>query len=280
MNNQYLEVTWTFHPENEESEILASYLFDIGFETFQEDENELKAYISADAFNEITFLETLSVIPVSADLTSYKIQPVSNQNWNEEWEKNFQPVVIIDRITIRASFHQIPVKTQYEIIIDPKMSFGTGHHETTAGMLEMMMKIDFSEKTVIDMGCGTAILSVFAEKLGAKLVVTIDNDPVCIENSLQNIALNDCSKIKVFLGEAAIINDYSVDIILANINRNILLNDISAYSKTLLNGGLLLMSGFYRHDFQSIDSECKKNELGCIEKIEINDWIICLYKKS
>lgn len=280
MHNQYLEVTWAFHPENEESEILASYLFDIGFETFQEDENELKAYISADAFNEITFLETLSVIPVSADLTAYKIQPVSNQNWNEEWEKNFQPVVIKEKITIRATFHEIPVNTQYEIIIDPKMSFGTGHHETTAGMLEMMLNIDFSDKSVIDMGCGTGILSVIAEKLGAKSVIAIDNDPVCIDNSLQNITLNGSSKINVILGEAEILKDFSVDIILANINRNILLNDLSAYSKALTNGGYLLTSGFYRQDFQSIDSEAKNNELEFVERNEINDWIICVYKKS
>lgn len=279
MNKNYLEVTWPSYMPQNETEILISYLFDIGFEAFHEDESSFKAYIDQSVFNEVMFLETLSQVPVHSDLTDYQVNVMPDKNWNEDWELNFSPVIISDKITIRAPFHDVQVETPHEIIILPKMSFGTGHHETTSGMLEMMMTINFKNMTVVDMGSGTGILAVFAEKLGATSVVAIDNDPVCIENSNEILELNNSQNIQVIYGDAGVLDNLKADIILANINRNILLNDISSYAKVLSKGGRLMMSGFYKHDLDLIDDECTshgfKNTLHSIK----NNWIICLYEK-
>ncbi len=279
MNKNYLEITWPNYLPQDESEILISFLFDIGFEAFQEEEHAFKAYIDSAVFNEIMFVETLSQVPVNSDLSNYQISLMPEKNWNEDWESHFTPVSIAGTITVRAPFHNISVQTPYEIIIQPKMSFGTGHHETTSGMLEMMLQVDFRNKKVIDMGSGTGILAVFAEKLGALSVTAIDNDPVCIDNSKEIFLLNNSKNIDVLLGDANSLKNMNTDVILANINRNILLSDIRMYSEILKKGGLLMMSGFYKHDLDLINEECRLNELKYIRHNVNNNWIICLYEK-
>jgi ribosomal protein L11 methyltransferase len=278
MNKPFLQITWPVFLSQNEAEFLISYLSELGFEAFHEDDNEFRAYVEKSIFDEQQFKEVLAKVPVDADLTNYLIENQEDKNWNEEWESNFHPVYIGDMITVRAPFHHIEVSTPYEIIIQPKMSFGTGHHETTAGMMEMMCEQDFKGKSVIDMGCGTAILSVLAEKLGAHIVIAIDNDPVCTENSAEIISLNHCKYINVNEGDAETLKTITADILLANINRNILLNDIHRYRQVLFSGGLLMLSGFYTHDFAIIDEECRKNGFSLSKQLVKNNWTICLYK--
>jgi len=280
MNKSFLKIIWPLFLSQNEAEFLVSYLSEIGFEAFHEDDSQFNAYIDKNIFDEDLLKNVLSVIPVKANLSSYLIEEQEDKNWNEEWESNFQPVYVGDKITVRAPFHQIETTTPHEIIIQPKMSFGTGHHETTFGMMEMMCKQDFSDKTVVDMGCGTSILSVLAEKLGANAVLAVDNDPVCIENSSEIISLNQCKRIEVVLGDADALKPQSADIILANINRNILLNDIHKYRKALNSGGMLMLSGFYNHDADIINDECLQNNLLPIMQHEINGWTIYLYKTT
>jgi ribosomal protein L11 methyltransferase len=280
MDKRFLEICWTTFIPQEESEILISYLLEIGFEAFHEDEFVFRAYIDSNLFNNEVLKDELKRISISSNIHDYTICELPEKNWNEEWEKNFSPVLILDQITIRAPFHDIEMRTPYEIIIEPKMSFGTGHHETTSGMLEMMLRLDFKEKKVIDMGAGTGILAVFAEKLGATEVVAIDHDYVCIENSEQILGLNHCINIKVLHGDSNLLSELNADIILANINRNVLLNDIKTYSASLSMNGFLLLSGFYEDDFSLIDSECIQNGLKLHDQLKKNNWMICIYKLS
>ncbi len=278
MSEKYLEIFWQYHIPEEEVEILVSLLDHAGFNSFYEDENVFRAYIEKTLFNEVEMLRILSFFNFSFPVNDFVIFEMPDKNWNELWEKKFNPVQIGGFLTIKAPFHTISSRTEYEIIIEPKMSFGTGHHETTSGMLEMMHTLDFKERKVIDMGCGTGILAVFAEILGARSVVAIDNDPVCIDNSIEIIKLNDCQNIVVKLGDASVLEEIKCDIFLANINRNILLNDIRNYRRTLSSGGLLMMSGFYSDDLGMIDEECKKHGFEAVSHIKKNNWIICLYK--
>jgi ribosomal protein L11 methyltransferase len=274
----FIEIVWPQYFTSEESEILISFLDLIGFEAFHEDDGFFRAYVDVEVYNSQTLSETLSNIPIEKDLTTFKVSQLPDKNWNEAWESEFTTVQIGDFLKIRAPFHTIETRSQFEIIIEPKMSFGTGHHETTSGMLEMMYEIDFTGKSVIDMGSGTGILSVFAEKLGAASVIAIDNDPVCIENSREIIELNSSHCIKVLSGESSALEGLNCDILLANINRNILLNDIKEYKKTLKVGGLLMMSGFYSHDLGMIHEECILHGFQSVQVKTKNNWIICLYK--
>jgi len=278
MNNKYYQISWNQLFSSDESEILISFLNEIGFEAFHEDDTVFKSYIDIELFDEDVLKETLNMLPFGIDLTEYIIEEMPDINWNSQWETNFTPVVIENHVTVKAPFHNIETKTPYEIIIEPKMSFGTGHHETTSGMLSMMSEISFKGKTVIDMGCGTSILAVYASMLGAKHVLAIDIDNQCIINSLEIIELNKVANIHVMQGDIEALEDKSGDIILANINRNILLNQIKTYRKVLPNGGLLMMSGFYEHDLGMIDEECQNSGFEQISNNTNNNWIICLYK--
>ena len=194
-------------------------------------------------------------------------------NWNEEWEKNFEPIVIADACAVRAPFHK-PFNVQYEIVIEPKMSFGTGHHETTFMMLQFILENTFEGKTVLDMGCGTAVLAILAEMRGASKVDAIDIDDWCVENSEENVLRNHCKYISVKLGDASVLpTSETYDTIIANINRNILLNDMEIYSKGLKMGGELYLSGFYKEDLPIIIECCNKLGLQFVENKEKNNWI-------
>ena len=203
---------------------------------------------------------------------SYTFENIEPTNWNEEWEKNFNPIIVDDVCSVRAPFHEKP-NTQYDIIIEPKMSFGTGHHETTHMMIQHILKNDFEDKSVLDMGCGTGVLAILAEMKGAKNIDAVDYDNWCYLNSLENVERNNCKNITVIEGDASILKSKKYDIIIANINRNILLNDMKTYVSCLNKNGILFLSGFYNEDILVIKEECERQMLKFEEKLERNNWI-------
>ena len=245
----YVEYDFTITPTSETAaEILVAELAEVGFESFVDTERGLLAYVQ---------------------------EPL--------WHKdilNFSPITVGDLCTVRATFHEA-ANTPYEIIIDPKMSFGTGHHETTYMMLQFLLKEDLSHKKVLDMGCGTSVLAIMAEKRGATDVTAIDIDEWCVENSAENIARNACKHIQVLLGDASALAQFNhFDFIIANINRNILLSDIPLYTNVLADEGILLLSGFYESDMPAIVEKAKECGLSFVENIERNNWVAVKLKKT
>ena len=252
-------------------EILIAELGAAGFESFTENEDRLIAYIqkkdwNSEILNDIQLLQSEEVV------ISYDIKEIEQVNWNSEWEKNFEPIQVDGLVSIRAPFHEDP-HLKYDIVIEPKMSFGTGHHETTHLMIQHLMDMDLKGKTVLDMGCGTGILAIFAEMKGAKLLDAIDIDNWCYENSLENVERNHCEHISVFEGDASLLKDKKYDVIIANINRNILLQDIGTYAKSLNENGTLLLSGFYTEDIPVIAAEAGKYHLKLKKKRTRNNWV-------
>ena len=253
-------------------EILVAELGAIGFESFTEtDDGGLSAYIQSDDWSE-GILDQVQIL--SSDEVDFEVEreDIEQVNWNEEWEKNFEPIEVLGRVSVRAPFHK-GEDLEYNIVIEPKMSFGTGHHETTHLMIEHLLEVDLKDKSVLDMGCGTGILAIFSEMRGASEVEAIDIDPWCYENSVENVARNNCHRIKVFEGDAGLLTDQSFDVVIANINRNILLEDMSKYVRCLNPGGLLLLSGFYREDVDKIDSKAVELGLELLSQKERNRWV-------
>ena len=223
-------------------------------------------------------MDTIFILNSDEFLIQYTKNEVEQTNWNAEWEKNFKPIQVDDLVSIRAPFHENP-HLKYDIVIVPKMSFGTGHHETTHMMVQHLLALDLENKKVLDMGCGTGILAIFAEMKGANPVDAIDIDAWCYENSLENIARNNCSHITVFEGDSALLIDKKYDVIIANINRNILLEDMNIYANCLHENGVLLLSGFYQEDISMIDAEVSKYNLKLESFIERNNWVALKYNK-
>jgi ribosomal protein L11 methyltransferase len=263
------------------SEILLAELADSGYDSFAETVEGLDAYIEEDKFKEE---DLLNVIEKYRNVFSvdYSVHKMENKNWNEEWEKNFSPVVVADKCLIRASFHVPQPQYPYEIIINPKMSFGTGHHETTSMMIENQLETDHEGKKVMDAGSGTGILSVMASKLGAENIMAFDVEDWAFENLKENIQLNHCLNIEAALGDINKVkhlhNQY--DIILANINKNVLLEEIKAYSSKLRTGGILMLSGFYLEDTDDIIAEAKKFFLEKNVLKEKNRWASLIFHKK
>lgn len=271
----YIEVNFTCNPNNETvRDILSAMLAEIGFESFIESEQGIAGYIPEGMFEDNSINNVLSDFPIEAEIT-YESKEIKDRNWNEEWEKNyFNPLIIDDRCVIQSTFHNVPATYEYNILIDPKMSFGTGHHQTTELMIREILKEDFCGKTVLDMGCGTAILAILASMRGAKSVTAIDIDQWAYDNALENLELNNIRNVSVHIGGAELLNgNETYDIILANINRNILLNDIQAYASVLNNGGILFMSGFYVEDIPAIKTECEKYSLSFCYNTEKENWV-------
>ena len=244
----YIEIDFVCRPHDEVvTEVLSATLGEIGFESFVDTELGIKAYIQTQVFDKGALDSLLSDFPVEASF-DYKISEVEDRNWNEEWEKNyFQPLVIDDRCIIQSTFHNAPATYEYNIYIDPKMAFGTGHHQTTELMIREILNEDFSGKSLLDMGCGTAILAILASMRGADPIEAIDIDEWAYDNAKENLNLNKVSNIELKIGGADLLHaDKTFDVILANINRNILLNDINVYVSVLNKGGTLYMSGFYK----------------------------------
>lgn len=255
-------------------DLLATYLGEIGFESFEETDNGILAYIDDQLFDEKLLEQLVKNFPYTSDI-QYKITEIQQVNWNEEWEKNFfEPIIIDNECLIHSTFHKDIPKAKYDIIIDPKMAFGTGHHETTSLMIAEILKMDLEGKSVLDMGCGTAVLAILAAMKGAKPVTAIDIDTWCIENSLENIEKNGVGEILVLLGDASLLEGKHYDIIIANINRNILLADIKKYSACLSKGGMLYMSGFYTEDIPLIEKEANNHHLILKGFKEKNNWAV------
>lgn len=272
MSQIYIEYNFKVTPLQPASEILIAELGYAGFESFVEHEEGVLAYIQKSAWSE-SILEGIQILESDEFSISFQKKEIEQVNWNEEWEKNFQPIVIDDVCAVRAPFHEA-FNVNYEIVIEPKMSFGTGHHETTFMMLQHILENNFTGKKVLDMGCGTAVLAILAEMKGAVRLDAVDIDEWCVENSEENINRNNCSKIKVLLGDASVIpQSEKYDTIIANINRNILIDDMEHYAAVLKDDGELYLSGFYSEDLELITSTCNNLGLTFVEKKERNNWI-------
>jgi ribosomal protein L11 methyltransferase len=269
----FIQVDFSIQPYEEYiADVLASELGEIGFDTFVPVENGLQAFISEKLFNELILSQLISDFSFETSI-DYKVTQIASKNWNEEWEKHyFEPIIIDDACVIHSSFHKDIPKAQYDIVIDPKMSFGTGHHETTSLMLGELLQMQLQGKRMLDMGCGTSVLAILAAMRGAASVLAVDIDSWCTENSLENIALNNVSGIEVVQGGAEVLQGNKFDIILANINRNILLADMETYSLCLQPGGELYMSGFYNEDIAIIEAEANRVGLSLISFKLKNNW--------
>lgn len=277
MDTIYVGYEFTVSPKEPGTEILIAQLGLAGFESFVENENGISAYIQQKDWDE-NILDNVQILTSNEFEIEYTKLVIPQTNWNSEWEKNFSPIQVNGVVSVRASFHKNP-NLKYDIIIEPKMSFGTGHHETTHMMLQHLLGTDLQNKKVLDMGCGTGILAIFAEMKGAKQIDAIDIDNWCYLNSLENIEKNNCKNISVFEGDATLLKNKKYDVIIANINRNILLNDMQAYNNSLNEGGILLLSGFYAEDIPVIDDAATQYNLKLNLTIEQNNWVALKYLK-
>ena len=278
MDNIYIEYIFEVEPKEPATEILIAELGFASFESFVENENGVTAYIQKEDWNS-EILEHITILNSDEFSISFSKKEIEQTNWNSEWEKNFEAIQVDDLVSIRAPFHD-DKKLQYDIVIEPKMSFGTGHHETTHMMIQHLLTLDLENKATLDMGCGTGILAIFAEMKGAKPLDGIDIDHWCYLNSIENAERNNCKHISFYEGDASLLKDQKYDVIIANINRNILLADMKTYTNCLLENGVLLLSGFYKEDIPTIDAEVSKYGLQLQNTIERNNWVSLKYFKS
>ncbi|MGL4519248.1 MAG: 50S ribosomal protein L11 methyltransferase [Phocaeicola sp.] len=272
---KYIEVTCTTLPHTEAAnDVLSALLGEIGFESFVTCDEGQKAYIQAALLDEAALKEVISTFPLPDVAINYTMQEVEEKNWNEEWEKNyFQPIVIGDRCVIHSTFHKDTPKADYEILINPQMAFGTGHHETTSSIIHELLDADLKDKRVLDMGCGTSILAILARMRGAREAVAIDIDDWCVNNSRDNIELNNLTNIEVLWGDAALLaNQAPFDVVIANINRNILLADMEKYVARMQPGSELFMSGFYVEDIAAIREKAEMLGMEFVHHREKNNW--------
>ena len=274
----YLEFDFKVVPVILGSEILIAELDDIGFESFVENKDGFLAYILEQDFKE-TALNELQLLSNREFKISWTSKTIEQQNWNAEWEKNFHPIRVDNECMVRAPFHKQEEVT-YDIVIEPKMSFGTGHHETTHMMLQHILTYDFKGKKVLDMGCGTGILAILAEMKGATAIDAIDIDNWCYLNSIENVERNNSTNINVLEGDSSLLANKKFDVIIANINRNILLQDIPIYEKCLNPNGLLFLSGFYKSDLPIISLKCDDYSLKFNYNLEKNSWVAAVYQKG
>jgi ribosomal protein L11 methyltransferase len=277
MSQIYIEYHFTMFPLQPTSEILVAQLGELGFESFTETETGLKAYIQKKELNP-SLIDDIQALNSLEFEISYKVVEIPQVNWNAEWEKNFNPIEVNGECALRAPFHP-PFNVKYEIIIEPKMSFGTGHHETTFMMLQFILENDFKEKSVIDMGCGTAVLAILSEMKGAAKIDAVDIDEWCYENSIENIERNICKNISVYKGDASFFKEKKYEVIIANINRNILLQDMEIYFNGLEDNGTLYLSGFYKEDLELITETCNNLGLTFVQNKERNNWIAAKFRK-
>jgi len=277
--NYYELLFTTITTEDYQQDLLINTLGEIGFDTFEELEFGFKAYIPVDDFDRAVLDEALEAYRDMFTF-SYEITLIPQKNWNEVWESNFEPITIKDKIFVRATFHEPRPEFEFEIVIDPKMAFGTGHHQTTSMMLELMLENDMAGKKVLDMGCGTGILAIMASKLGADGITAIDYDPVCYDSTIENAALNGIQNITALCGAKEVTPDEQFDVILANINRNILLDQKKRYGEVLKPDGELYLSGFYETpDLDIIMDEARKYGIKYIIHKQNNNWVAAKFIK-
>jgi len=275
MSNTYLGFHFAVEPKELGSEILIAELGELPFESFIDSDFGIVAYIQKELYAD-GILDDLFILKSPEFTISYKIEEIDQVNWNEEWEKNFDAIDVDGNCHVRAPFHP-KTNAEFDIVIEPKMSFGTGHHETTHMMIQHLLEMDVTGQKTLDMGCGTAILAILAEMKGAQPIDAIDIDNWCYLNSIENAERNNCKHITVYEGEAALLAGKKYDLIIANINRNILLNDMQSYVDSLNPDGTLLLSGFYQEDIPFIDASCTEKGLTYVKKLERNNWVSLKY---
>lgn len=275
MSNSYLGFHFTVEPKELGSEILIAELGELPFESFMDTDFGIVAYIQKQ-FHFDTILNDLYILQSPEFTISYTVEEIDQVNWNEEWEKNFEPIDVVGNCHVRAPFHP-KTNAEFDIVIEPKMSFGTGHHETTHMMIQHLLEINVTGMKTLDMGCGTAILAILAEMKGAQPIDAIDIDNWCYLNSIENAERNHCQHISVYEGDASMLKDKKYDLIIANINRNILLNDMQTYVDCLNPKGTLLLSGFYEEDIPFIDASCTDKGLTYVKKFQRNNWVALKY---
>ena len=273
MSNIYIAYHFSIEPKNtnnsEEakqlaSEILVAELGELAFESFTETETGISAFVQKELWDEM-ILDNVNILHSEEFDIDYSFEEIDQVNWNEEWEKNFEPIDVDGRCHVRAPFHP-KTDAEFDILIEPKMSFGTGHHETTHMMIQHLLEMDVTGLKTLDMGCGTAILAILAEMKGAQPIDAIDIDNWCYLNSIENAERNNCTNISVYEGDASLLKGKKYDLIIANINRNILLNDMQTYVGCLNPKGTLLLSGFYNEDIPFIDASCTEKGLTYVKK--------------
>lgn len=280
----YLSYTFTSTPRDPAIEILIAELGYAGFESFTETTEGVIAYIQKqEAFPEGTvvfdaLLKDIRILTSEEFTITYTAEEIEQVNWNEEWEKNFEAIEVDGKCAVRAPFHE-KTAVDYDIVIEPKMSFGTGHHETTHMMIKHLLKLEIKGKKTLDMGCGTGVLAILAEMRGAHPIDAIDIDNWCYLNTIENVDRNKCKHITTYEGEATLLNDKSYELIIANINRNILLQDIPLYARCLSEDGILLLSGFYSEDIPLISEKCNEHGLYFVSNYERNNWVACKFEK-
>jgi ribosomal protein L11 methyltransferase len=277
MSNIYIGYHFQISPLELGSEILIAELGEKAFESFIETETGISAYVQKDLWNE-NILDDIQILANPEFTISYSFEEIEQVNWNEEWEKNFEAIEVDGKCHVRAPFHE-KTNAEYDIIIEPKMSFGTGHHETTHMMIQHILETDCTNKKTLDMGCGTAILAILAEMKGAQPIDAIDIDNWCYLNSIENAERNNCKHISVYEGDADLLVGKRYDIIIANINRNILLNDMQTYVDCLNENGLLFLSGFYTEDIPVISESCISKGLTYVKQFERNNWVALKFTK-
>ncbi len=277
MSNIYIGYHFTIDPVELGSEILIAELGEKAFESFIETETGISAFVQKDLWD-TNILEDIQILNNPEFKIEYTFEEIEQVNWNEEWEKNFEPIDVDGKCHVRAPFHE-KTSAEYDIVIEPKMSFGTGHHETTHMMIQHLLETDLVGKKTLDMGCGTAILAILAEMKGAQPIDAIDIDNWCYLNSIENAERNNCKHISVYEGDASLLVGKKYDVIIANINRNILLNDMQQYVDCLNENGILFLSGFYTEDIPVISESCTSKGLTYVKQFERNNWVAMKFIK-
>lgn len=277
---KYIQVTFSFTNIQEyQQDLLISDLADIGYNTFEDTDLGFAAFVDIDTYDASELNTVLAQFEGDIEY-QYEVLEIEGKNWNEEWEKNFEPLIIDDLCYVRATFHEARPKYPYEIVIDPKMAFGTGHHQTTTMMMQYILSADVAGKEILDMGCGTGILAILAAKRGASRLVAIDYDEVCYLSTLENTALNGVTNLEAIWGGKEVIPKEKYDVILANINRNILLDQIPVYDTVLKPGGFIYFSGFYESpDLELIKQACEPFGIHYVDHKKIGDWVAACFKK-
>lgn len=272
---KYIEVSFTVTPQSETAcDIIAALTAELGFESFVPSTEGTVGYVPANLYNEEAVAAILTDFPMPDTTVTFVSREMEDKNWNEEWEKNFfEPIVVDNRCVIHSTFHKDYPEALYDIIINPQMAFGTGHHQTTRLIISYLLDIDLTDKTVLDMGCGTSILAILASMRGAKTLTAIDIDEWCVNNSIDNLALNNINNIKVFQGDASsLATEGPFDVIIANINRNILLADMQYYVARMNEGAEIYFSGFYESDLPMIKDEAERLGLTFLSHRVEKEW--------
>lgn len=275
---EYISFKFSLNPKEPFSDMLTYSLSETGFDMFEETEVGITAHVQSAVFNENEFNEAINLIRDSGCKIEFASERIPWQNWNEEWEKNFEPEIIANRIYIRADFHPRRPEFEYEILIQPKMSFGTGHHPTTSQVMKMMLKEEFHGKKVLDIGSGTGILGILAYQLGAEHVTAVDHDPQCTVNCRENAVANGCPQMEIQTGTMQTVSG-KYDIILANINRNIILADLPLYSAVMKPQAKLICSGFYSEDLEMIQEKASQYNLKLNRQISDQNWCCAIFNK-